>query len=181
VLTLDADYVLTNDFVGEMTAILSRPAARGYFAPFTYCIDGHPLRASLYPPRLVLFRRESGRYVQDGHTQILRLDEPAAHMRSHILHDDRKPLGRWLDAQRRYAALEATKLRAPASADALSMSDRIRRAKVIAPILALLYCLFVRGAILDGRRGMYYAFQRFYAEALLSLYLFEADFRGDHG
>jgi hypothetical protein len=38
-----------------------------------------------------------------------------------------------------------------------------------------LYCLFVQRAILDGRAGLYYTFQRTFAELLLSLYLIEAE------
>jgi len=40
--------------------------------------------------------------------------------------------------------------------------------------VVLLYTLFVRGVILDGWAGWYYAFQRALAETLLSLRLIEA-------
>jgi glycosyltransferase involved in cell wall biosynthesis len=173
VLALDADYVLTDEFSREMIATLAAPSAEGFFAPFTYCIDGHPLRASLYPERLVLFRRTHAHFEQDGHTQRLRLEGRTSSMRSSILHDDRKPLTRWLEAQQRYAMLEAAKLRAASSRGELSVRDRIRRAGLGAPFLAFFYCLFVRGGILDGRRGVYYAAQRLYAEALLALHLHE--------
>ncbi len=35
------------------------------------------------------------------------------------------------------------------------------------------YCLLVRGGLLDGRAGVYYALQRAGAELILSLYLLE--------
>ena len=38
-----------------------------------------------------------------------------------------------------------------------------------------LYCLFLRGGVLDGRAGIYYAFQRTLAELMLSLNLIEFD------
>jgi hypothetical protein len=38
-----------------------------------------------------------------------------------------------------------------------------------------MYCLFVKGVILNGRVGVYYALQRTFAEFMLSLYLFEND------
>jgi len=41
------------------------------------------------------------------------------------------------------------------------------------PLLVLPYCLVLRGGLLDGWRGWYYAFQRLYAELLLSLMLME--------
>jgi glycosyltransferase involved in cell wall biosynthesis len=179
VLALDADYVLTDELTREMAETLERPTAEGYAVPFRYCVGGRPLRASLYPPRVVLFRRDRGRYVQDGHTQRLRVDGRVAPMRSYVFHDDRKSLTRWLEAQQRYALLEAAKLSA---GDArLSRVDLIRRAGFVAPFLAFLSCLFVRGVILDGRRGVYYALQRLYAETLLALRLYERELESRAG
>lgn len=174
VLALDADYLVTDDFVNEMVDAVRRSEVDGFVVPFTYCIGGRPLRRSLYPPHVALFRRTRARYVRDGHTQRLQLDGPAGVMQSHIFHDDRKPLRRWLEAQDRYARLEAEKL-ARADAKRLSMADRARRAKILAPALAFIHCLVVKGLILDGPDGIYYALQRLYAETLLSLYLADAD------
>jgi glycosyltransferase involved in cell wall biosynthesis len=137
VLTLDADYVLTEEFAREMAQRVDGARADGYFAPFTYCIDGHPLRGTLYPPRLALFRAARGRYEADGHTQRLRLDGHSESMTARIRHDDRKPLSRWIEAQHRYALLEVEKLRA-ASIASLSFGDRMRRTSAATPFLVFL-------------------------------------------
>ena len=50
----------------------------------------------------------------------------------------------------------------------------MRRWPLVVPPLALFYCLVVRAGILDGRAGLYYAFQRTIAELMLSLYLIES-------
>jgi hypothetical protein len=71
-------------------------------------------------------------------------------------------------------ALEAKKILAGDSAG-LSKADRIRRLRLVAPLAVLCYCLIVRGGVLDGWAGFYYAFQRTFAELLLSLYLIEHD------
>jgi len=68
--------------------------------------------------------------------------------------------------------LESNKL-SEAAWNELGWADRIRKMRVVAPVAILFYCLFVKGAILDGRAGLYYTFQRVLAELLLSLYLFE--------
>jgi hypothetical protein len=34
-----------------------------------YRVYGHPLRGTLYPPRVVLFRKDFATYKNDGHTQ----------------------------------------------------------------------------------------------------------------
>lgn len=169
ILSLDADYNLTDALVQEIST-LSQSAADSYSARFQYCVFGQPLRGAILPPRTVLFRKNKATYVDDGHTQLLQVDGSTEMLLGYIRHDDRKPLSRWLWAQDRYALLEAQKLRAT-PLDQLGWNDRIRRHKVIAPLLVLLYCLILRRGILDGRAGWYYAFQRMLAETLLSIHL----------
>jgi len=174
VLALDADYVLTPEFVDELRALQPSADTNGYQAKFRYCINGRILRSGVYPPVIVLYRREFARYEQDGHTQRLIVDGKVETLRSRILHDDRKSLSRWFQSQQRYMALEAKKI-GSADAESLGIADRVRRLRVIAPMAVLFYCLIVRGGVLDGWAGFYYAFQRMSAELLLSLYLIESD------
>lgn len=171
-LSLDADYVLSPELVDEIAALPAEPDAAGYTVTFTYVISGRPLRGALYPPRTVLYRKARAAYYQDGHTQRVRVDGPVRTLAGKILHDDRKPLASWLDAQRRYAALEAAKLRATPRAE-LGRNDRLRLTGVLGPILGPLYALIVKGGLLDGRAGWHYALQRAYAEILLALHLHE--------
>lgn len=172
VLSLDADYVLTDEFIALLGTLQAEDEVDAFYAPFRYCISGRPLRACLYPPRAVLFRRDRCRYVADGHTQLLEVSGNAVHLSAPIHHDDRKPLSRWLISQDKYAILEADKLTS-ADSSKLRMQDKLRLKIFIAPIATLLYTLFVRRVILDGWRGWYYAFQRMLAEILLSLRLLE--------
>ena len=170
VLSLDADYVLSSEVVDEIQALRSAPDVAGYRASFVYCVEGRPLRGTLYPPRTVLYRRDCAAYVQDGHAHHVVVDGAVRELAAPILHDDRKPLASWLSAQARYAREEAAKLRATPSAQ-LSRADRVRERIWLAPILAPLYALVVKGGLFDGRAGWHYALQRAYAELLLSLHL----------
>ena len=70
--------------------------------------------------------------------------------------------------------LEAEKL-IKAHCSALGWSGRIRKLRVAAPFAMLFYCLFLQGLVLDGRAGLFYAFQRAFAELLLSLHLLKHD------
>ena len=170
VLSLDADYIVTDDLIAEIDKLPKESIVDGYFVRFKYCVFDKPLRGTLLPPRQVLFRREKAVYVDDGHAHRLRLNGKSAILSSYIYHDDRKPLSRWLWAQDRYMIIEAKKLlETPASE--LSWGDRIRRRKFIAPFFILIYCLIINRGILDGWAGLYYAFQRAIAEIILSLYL----------
>jgi glycosyltransferase involved in cell wall biosynthesis len=170
VLALDADYVLTESFVDELKTLAPGSDVVGYRARFRYCISGRMLRGTLYPPVTVLYRRTAARYVQDGHTQRLEASGRIEALQAYILHDDRKPLKRWLAAQVRYARLEADHLRSKSWRE-LAWPDRLRTLHVVMPPLAFVYCLAASGGILDGWPGMYYAFQRTAAEAILSLTL----------
>ena len=168
ILALDADYVLTPELVEELASLQPPDAVNGYRARFRYCIDGRPLRGSLYPPVTVLFRRAAARYAQDGHTQRLVVDGAVGGLRGFVLHDDRKPFRRWLAAQKKYAALEARKLRARGW-DELDWHERVRRVPFLSPLPVALYCTFARGLVLDGRAGLIYVGQRVIFETALSI------------
>lgn len=173
VLSLDADYVLTTKLIHDIKT-LPNSFINGYFIPFKYCVFGQPLRGTLLPSRLSLFRKEKAIYIDDGHTQLLSLEGQSGQLSAYIHHDDRKPLSRWLWAQDRYMIIEAKKL-LDTPANELSWGDRIRKQKVLAPFVVLFYCLILKGGILDGWHGWYYAFQRVLAELVLSLRLIEAE------
>jgi hypothetical protein len=136
------------------------------------------LRSGVYPPVTVLYRKALAEYTQDGHTQRLELRGEVEMLRSPLLHDDRKSLQRWFESQQRYMALEAKKLLGPVAQKG-STTDAIRRLRIVAPFAVLFYCLVLRGGVLDGWRGFFYAFQRMFAEMLLSLYLIERDLKGE--
>lgn len=173
VLALDADYLVTSDAIAELDSLTPDTFTTGYSASFVYCINGQELHSGIYPPVTVLYRREAASYVQDGHAQRVVIDGPVRQLGSPFLHDDRKPLSRWLHSQTLYAELEAAKLMTTSRED-LNLTDRLRLCFVIAPAAALFYCLFIRLGIFDGWRGFYYAFQRSLAELMLSLYLLDS-------
>ena len=175
VLALDADYILSDDLIDELGGLAPSESTAGYEASFTYCIHGKTLRGgAAYPPVTVLYRRSAAAYRQDGHTQRIAIWGTVEKLRAPIYHDDRKPLSHWVQAQIRYMRLEAEKL-SISDRDKLGWADRLRLLRVVAPFVMLFYCLFVKGAIIDGKAGVYYAFQRMFAELLLSLFLIEND------
>ena len=170
VLTLDADYELSPELQKEMVSLQPSPELAGYSAAFEYRIFGRGLRGSTYPPRVVLFRVDRARYVDDGHTQLLRPDGVVQSLAHKIYHDDRKPLGQWFCSQDRYARIEARHLQ-KMPRDQLSRQDRLRKRIFFAPAAIFLYLLFARGLVLDGWPGWYYVMQRTIAEMMLSLRL----------
>jgi glycosyltransferase involved in cell wall biosynthesis len=176
VLSLDADYELSPALVEELRSLLPADSCAGLRASFVYRIHGRPLSGSLYPPRTVLYRVARGRYANEGHGHRVRVSGDVSRLAAPIYHDDRKPLSRWLQSQIGYAAREASHLLALPRAE-MSRADRLRAMGWPAPILILLYVLFAKRAVLDGRAGWYYAFQRLLAEVLLALELLDRRFR----
>lgn len=174
VLSLDADYIITDELTAEIKSLPADGDIDGYFAFFKYCVFGKPLRGTILPPRQILFRQEKAIYIDDGHTQLLEINGKSGMLSSYIHHDDRKPLSRWLWAQDRYMVIEAKKILETANSE-LSLGDRIRKQKVLAPFIVLFYCLIVKGGIFDGWHGWYYALQRILAETLLAIHLIEAE------
>lgn len=168
VLSLDADYILTNDLIEEIRSLPASAETDAYTVSFKYCVWGKLLRGTLYPPRKILYRRLKAIYVDDGHAHHVNIDGPCATLSSFIHHDDRKPLTRWMASQAKYVTSECEKL-AGGAHDRLSVSDRLRKLKTLAPLLVLFYCLILYRGVLDGWPGWYYAFQRALAEFLLAL------------
>lgn len=169
VLSLDADYVVTDELRREISE-LQGSEAEGYRAPFTYCIHGYPLRGTLYPPRTVLYRKSAARYEDFGHGHKVRIEGRIQDLTGRMLHDDRKPLSRWLENQIRYANQEADYLEKAPTGE-LSFIDRLRRAVVPAPLAVGFYTMLVKFCILDGWPGWHYTMQRVLAEVLISLEL----------
>ena len=171
VLTLDADYIINQDFLTEFQKLDTQGPVKTWAGQFRYVILGKRLRGTLYPPRVILFEANSHRYEQDGHTQLLKTKGQTGFIQNRIDHDDRKPLSRWLDSQRKYAALEADKLSREETYKGLA--DRLRKMIWPAAPAAFVYTLFINRLIFDGWPGIYYVLQRTYAELLLSLELLE--------
>lgn len=175
ILALDADYILTEEFIEELRILEPKPEISGYRSRFSFCVFGHSLRGTMYPPRVILFKNGKGSCIQDGHGHRVTVSDNIGEFTSKILHDDRKPLDRWIRDQYRYAEMELEKLRQTPFWE-LGWPDRIRKMRVAAPFLVGFYCLFIKGTILDGFYGFYYVLKSMIAEMILSLCLLQADF-----
>jgi glycosyltransferase involved in cell wall biosynthesis len=169
-LSLDADYVLSAELSAEIAALDPPSDVAGYSVEFSYSIYGHPLRGSAYPPRTVLYRKDKARYRDEGHGHRVVIDGRVEKLAGKIYHDDRKPLSHWIQAQDRYAILEARHLLSRPLGE-LNFQDRLRRKIFFAAPAMFFYLLFGRGLILDGWPGWFYVAQRTIAELLLSMRL----------
>jgi len=168
VLSLDADYELSFDLSREIAELVPSDEVAGYRAAFIYRIYGRPLKATLYPSRTILYRRNLATYHDEGHGHRVMVSGAVRGLQSRIFHDDRKPLVRWLSSQRRYAKNEAIYLTNTPSCR-LGRVDRLRRMGVMAPIIVFLYVLFWKRCVFDGWAGWLYVLQRTLAEMLIAI------------
>jgi hypothetical protein len=160
-LTLDADYVLTPEFIQETKNIIANPQDVAYETSFRFLVFGKKLLGDNTTPRPVLF--DIDKCIYFGTT---------GKYKSYILHDDRKSLSRWLSNQDGYAIKESKKLVSESGAG-MPISGKIRKTKVLAPFLVFFHCLFVKGLIFSGWAGWHYTLQRTMVEILLALRLIE--------
>ena len=174
ILRLDADYMMEPPLREEIAALAPPAELSAYLISFTYCMDGRKLRASLYPSLPVLFRRGRASFVQDGHTEKLRIEGSVVPLTNRLLHDDRKTTERWLQSQSRYQAAEAEKLLSRSWSE-LSWADRLRLTRVLGPLAVAVHCLIVKGLIFDGTAGLLYTAQRVTADIILSMHLLRRD------
>jgi len=172
VLSLDADYELSDRLIQEFLNLRETEGVGGYRASFVYRIQGRPLRATLYPPRVVLYRAKDARYTDEGHGHRVTVSGQVRELSGVIYHDDRKPPSRWLSSQQRYARVEADYL-FKADTSVLSAWDRLRRIAWPAPIIVFFYVLVVKRCLFDGWSGWFYTMQRVTAECMIALELID--------
>jgi glycosyltransferase involved in cell wall biosynthesis len=176
VLSLDADYELSDTLVTELHSLHPDAATNGYRARFIYRIYGRPLRGALYPPRTVLYRKDTACYRNEGHGHRVIVAGDIVPLSGVIFHDDRKPLSSWFASQARYSRREAEHL-LTSKRKSLSRTDRIRLAAWPAPLAVFIHTLVFKGCLLDGWPGWYYALQRLLAETMIALEIIDYQLR----
>jgi glycosyltransferase involved in cell wall biosynthesis len=176
VLSLDADYELSEALISELRSLTPSEETAGYQANFVYRIYGRPLRGSLYPPRVVLYRRDRAVYRNEGHGHRVAVSGRIQLLAGPIFHDDRKPLSYWFASQYRYAQHEAQHLVTSGRAE-LSRIDRLRLLAWPAPLAVAIYTLFVKGCLFDGWAGWFYVLQRMLMETLVAVEIIDRRLR----
>jgi glycosyltransferase involved in cell wall biosynthesis len=170
-LALDADYEVPSPFVDELGKDFVSDSYAGGIAAFEYRIRGRALMGSVYPAKLVLFRRDDVRVTQPGHTQEFEIAGPIYRFKTRLIHDDRKSPDRFFQAQLKYSQLEASKL---LNGSGYRWQDRVRRLGLM-PVLAGPAAYVRAGGPLRGLAAVRYAYERTLFETLLALRLLGID------
>jgi glycosyltransferase involved in cell wall biosynthesis len=164
VLALDADMRPSCGFLDELRERFVGRTFAGACVPFEFRIVGRALYGSIYPAQVRIFRRNSVHVRQVGHTQVFAVNGPLYRFRSKLIHEDRKPVSRWLENQMTYASLEAARIM---ESRTRSLKDRLRLAG-ISPAIWATYAYIKAGGPWKSPASRAYAYERLMFEALLS-------------
>lgn len=173
-LALDADYYIPDKLGEEIQNWLSKSYIPydGFWANFKYAIEGVTISSGIYPPVKILYRTNSAEYMNEGHTQRVRVSGSSGQLKNEVIHDDRKSFERWIISQNSYAQLEAEYLLNKESENQThKKQDRIRLRHKLTPVFVFFYCILLRSGWRDGKAGWLYAFQRLIAEVFLQYHL----------
>jgi hypothetical protein len=175
VLALDADMVVSKGLACEIEERFLNRKFAGGLVPFKYCVGGHPLANSLYPAQIRLFERNKIEVLQVGHGHNFQINGPVYQFKSELLHDDRKPIDRWLSSQLSYSAIEAERIKAGFPP---RWHDKLRQFGLMPPVIAML-AYFRAGGPFGGVAAIRYAYERALYECLLAIRLTSARLGGD--
>ncbi|MDX2154007.1 MAG: glycosyltransferase [Bryobacteraceae bacterium] len=164
-LALDADMVVTPEFVNELETVFLKGQYRSGVLPVTYVTRGRPLMGSIYPDQLRVFEPNVVIAGHEGHKHTFEAPEPCYRFQHGMLHDDRKPLDHWLRAQLKYAVAEDERI---AAIPAPGLKDRLRHTGLV-PWLVGALAYFRSGGPLRGEASKRYAMERMTFECLLAL------------
>ncbi|HYE46135.1 MAG TPA: glycosyltransferase family 2 protein [Caulobacter sp.] len=193
ILHLDADEIVTDQFLAALEALQPADGIDAYRVPFKTMFFGRWLRnAGMWPAYQVrLGHAQRLRFVQVGHGQREDLPpERVGNFPEALLHYSfSHGLRRWLDKHVRYAADEAAVIvaaraegaREQARLSSADPTERRRAAKALAgrlplflrPVARFVYIYFVRRGFLDGRAGFVYAFMLSVYEAMMAILAYE--------
>jgi glycosyltransferase involved in cell wall biosynthesis len=167
VLALDADMQITEAFKYELEEIFLPGNFPGGDVPFAYCYYGRALSGSLYPNQVRVFRRQDLLLTQRDHSQHFAVNGSVYTFRNRVIHDDRKPLERWVAAQVSYQELNEAAIR---NGGAARFRDYLRRSGLMPPVMGL-FAYFRSGGPFGGAASARYAYERIVCESLLAIRL----------
>lgn len=172
-LALDADMEVPAKLVDEIGAHFLKGKYNGGLMAFDYRYFGQSLAGSICPPQMRLFRRDAVQVTQQNHGHKFAVEGNVHRFRSRLIHDDRKPLERWVESQLRY--LKDNEL-ALTNGNGRGARGYLRKLGLMPPAIGLL--AYIRaGGPFKGAAAARYAYERMTAESMLAIRLMDSRLR----
>jgi glycosyltransferase involved in cell wall biosynthesis len=186
VLFVDADEYCDPELLDEIATFIAAPgdAVGGFVAGRTVFLGTFLRRCTLYPSyQLRLLRRDTVRFVKEGHGQRELTEGPLRYLRHSWRHEAfSKGIAQWITRHNVYSSEEVElleRLRAePLVWSSLLERDPINRRRAWKrlaagvpgrPLVRFVYLLVVRGGVFDGRAGWYFCLLRLAHELHISV------------
>ena len=174
VLFLDADEILTPEFVDEVSRILPGSDKAGYWLNYTIHFLGKPLRGGYPLKKQALFRVGTGEYERIDEDRWSALDMevhehpvlegPVGEIRARIDHRESTDIHAFVAKHNEYSSWEAARLfaaeRGTARTQRWTWKQRLKSLIVRTPLCGPVYFLgsyLLMGGFLDGSRGFLFA------------------------
>ena len=164
VLALDADMSVTPELVAEIELVSADDDVGAALIPVEYRIRGASLLGSLYPDELRLLRRSAATVTAAGHTQKFATNGRVVKLRNRLVHDDRKSLEAFVNAQLGYSARELPCLYGRKQG---TFAARARRSVPFTPLAVWGWAWLRAGGPFRGAAARRYALERLIYEAML--------------
>lgn len=187
VLRLDSDWIVSAELVQEITRLTLEANVAAVCVPFKLAVHGQLVPIALYPPVACLFRPAEVEYVQDGHTERLVPRGKVVNAKATILHDDRKPIERFLLSQIRYSRDELGKIEGYGAPGHPPQSRSVRQvAKIflqgrpgLAALAVAVYLGVIRLGFFRGAAARHYIIQRTLTELMVALRVVDTRLRSE--
>lgn len=178
VLFLDADEQLTSRFCNEIKTATRRNDVVGFWINYDLYFMGRLLRHGIRQHKLALFKHSAGSYEHIDEVEWSKLDMevhehpvldgPVGEIASRVEHHDFRGLHHLIARHNEYSTWEARRYLALLSDEGawslLTKRQMFKYRHMSKWWFAVLYFFtsyFLRGGILDGREGFYYAIMKF--------------------
>jgi glycosyltransferase involved in cell wall biosynthesis len=175
ILFLDADERATPELCDEISRRIAQPSdVNGYYLRRRFFFLGRWIRRGYYSTWILrLFRRGKGACEERSVNEHIVVDGPTARLDHDLIHEDRKPIGRWIQRHDDFALREARELLRQdrgGEIGATLVGSQVQRKRwirrhvwnrlppLIRPPIYFGYRYFLRGGVLDGKEALIYHF-----------------------
>jgi len=190
VLFLDADEILTNEFINEITNKIQTSDYSGYWLIYENYFLDKKLNYGVKMKKLALFNRHHGCYEKIDDQNWSKFDmEIHEHpiingsigtINSQIIHNDFKGIDSFINKHNEYATWEAKRFLALGKNLNLTFRQKVKYYFMSSLILSIIYFIYnylFKLGFLDGRRGLIYSSLKSFYFLLIYIKIYELKYK----
>jgi len=172
VLFLDADEVLTQSFINEISSVINKTTHNSFWLNYNNYFLGKELKYGDKMRKLAFFKKDFGEYEKIEEDSWSNLDMEihehpivegtVGEIKSAIIHNDYKGLEHYISKHNAYSSWEANRYKTMTknSSTSLTLRQKIKYSLIntgLLPMIYFFYSYFFKLGALDGKPGYYLA------------------------